>query len=167
MVLFGMLLIMICLLVDVVVQIPLGPLVLKLQLVSLFLFFLLFRKSLRHIVIVLLFYLLVLSPFTSLCSIPVFFSFFVILVFVHRLRAQIYTESYLVQSLWVFAMSLFQQIILSVMMMKGWSISFASITMLNIFVNSLILAFITVTFFITWDRWYDFIEKIFLTRSAG
>jgi len=40
-------------------------------------------------------------------------------------------------------------------------------TMLNIFVNSLILAFITVPFFITWDRWYDFIEKIFLTRSAG
>ncbi len=144
---------------DLILQIPIGSVVVKAQFCHLFLYYLLFRRDFKHVFVVFIYYLIIVMPFTGVSVLAIFLSLIVVLIVIWHLHAQIYTESYLVQSLWTMIMNIIQQLLLTFLIMRDWKLLVASFTLINILVNAGVMFLLTIPFFIAWDNWYGRWQK--------
>lgn len=159
MTLLSFLLILLLVIPDLLWTSQVGPFVIKSQLVALFFYFLVFRVRFPLLVALLLFYIVLVQPFTTLGFLPLFVSFFLILLTIHRLRNEIYTESYLFKSVWVFFMELSRQVLLMVIDFGGTSFLGFSKMSFTIILNALASALLTIPLFLIWDLLFDFFDR--------
>jgi hypothetical protein len=153
--LLSILVLLACLLIDILFEFSLSAVVIKPQLCSLFIFYLLFRQSFKHTLGVLFLYLLFLMPFSGVSPLPLFLSFFPVLIVVRHIREQIFTESYIIQAFWVFVMSFVQQLLLNFLVIQDWHYLTTPFILVSNILNSLILGLITIAFFVICDRFYE------------
>lgn len=157
-----------CFIPDLTIQFSSFGAGLHMQLAPLFLCYLIFRRSFLFFSFLLFFYVILAKPFTGLGFSSIFFSFFLVFGFFHRVRTEIYIESYIVQAFWVFLMLWAQWVLLYLFdnAFYGWW-SLSDIFILGL-TNSLFMALICMPFFLAWDFIFDkFSSRRSYNRQSG
>jgi len=150
----GITIILICLIPDISYQFTMSGFLIKPQLCSLFLYFLVFRRNLQYIAVLLFIYALIIRPFSGLGFTHIFFSYFIVLGVFYKLRTDIYIESYRVQPLWVFLMSFSQWVLVHILEWHSFHFVTVPHMILSGLLNSFILALIAMPIFLVWDYLY-------------
>lgn len=153
----GIIIICLGLLADILFPIFLGTFHITLSLCSLYLYFSVFRFSLKYTVIVLGVYVFLAYPFTSLSFFTIFFSYFSVLFIVNRLQAKVYTETYLGKAALVFLLSLAQMLLLHFVNYEGHTVLTLTPSLKQIFVQSCVNAMLSLPLFLVLDNLFDFL----------
>lgn len=152
--LVGMIIITLCLIPDVAMHFSVMSIEFKTYFAWMFLFFLSFRKSFRYILILLIYYSIVINPFTGMEFFQVFLSCLIVFGGAYRLRSEIYTESYMVQAFWVFIFRFLHEIFLGYLDYGSINILFVP----EVFLRSLWFAPFAIPFFMALDYLYDLLR---------
>jgi len=121
------------------------------QLAPLFLCYVLFRKSFAYLFLMLFLYTIIVTPFSGMGFTPIFFSFIITFGLFHKLRQEIYIESYLIQGFWAFLILLIQWVLIYILDSSIYAWSALSDLFFTGLVNSLLMAALSVPLFLFLD----------------
>ncbi len=130
----------------------------SMKICGLFLCYQVMRQEIVYVSMLLLFFSILTAPFSGTGLLSIYVSYFLTFFIYSRLREEIYTETYVVQALWVFVMMSVQDllnVLFSNPVLSGYSLS--SILM-EIILNNLISSFFVVPFFIVLDHLFNFVS---------
>ena len=152
----GCFIILLTLIFDVMFQVTVGAIVIKSQLIALFFCYIVFRRSFKYMMILLLVYMFMLAPFTNVKIIPLFLSYFLVLSLFYYLRIQLFSESYIIQSFWVCVIYCLQQFLRVIFVVNTWELKAISVFFITTLLNALLLVLFALPCFMLWDKWFDF-----------
>lgn len=153
--LLGILTIFLTLALDVMLRMTIGSFVLQLQLSHLFLFYCIFRRSFRYTATLLVIYVLLVRPFSGIGSQQIFLSSILVLWIFFKIRTEIFTESYLIQAVWIIIMAFCQQVTL--MVIDYGSLQWTELpgVLMSIVISCLFSGILVIPTFLIWDRIFD------------
>lgn len=163
--LLGLIIITLTLIPDVCMNFFIGSIELKPHLASLILLFTAFRKPFRYFIILLFYYSFLITPFTGLGFVQIFFSYLCVFGIAYRLRSEIYTESYLVQAVWASLFGFLHQVFLCILDLKTWHSFLLIENILELVLQSIWMAIFAIPIFIALDDVYE-IFKPYKVKQA-
>lgn len=155
MTLFSIIILLVFFVIDVSFRIVLGSVILKSQLCTLLLFYMIFRKPFRFCLVLLVLYCFVVRPFSGLGIGQVFLAYLIVLSVFFKIRTQIFTESYLVQSFWIFGMLVLHEILLAVFDYHSFHVIGAGNVLASFMFSSFFSAFFVIPLFYFLDVIFD------------
>lgn len=129
--------------------------VVRIHFTAIFFIYLIFRTRHWSIAWLVFLHTIVVNPFTAYSFIQLLLSYVLVIGLVWRIREQIYTETYLTMSLWVFVLVLLHQLLLDFVLTRP------SLTIIQLWgfvplvVNCALSALMALPLFILLDRVFD------------
>jgi hypothetical protein len=163
---FKSLILCFCLLIDVTLHFFVNGFHFRPELSTLFLLYLALRRPFAETILMLLIFIILGHPFTGLSYMSTFTAYIIMLFLVYRMRGNIFAEAYLTYAVWVFIFSWILKLLMGIGLYGQNILTALSDGVVEHALNSLLMATMTVPFFMMLDRIFDdksesFYESLF------
>lgn len=148
-----------CLILDLLCRLPWQGWFLHPSFCLLFLVYLIFFRPLKTVLFWLIFYCFLLKPFTYINIILFGGIVSVALCGFYFIRSEIYTESYLIKSLWAGLFILILELALEILAWGPREITLRALSFVPTLMNAGLALFLSIPLFIFWDFIFDFFGR--------
>jgi len=152
---FKSLILCFCLIIDVTLPFYANGFYFRPDLSTLFLLYLALRCPFVETILMLLIFIILGHPFTGLSYMSIFTAYLIMLFLVYRVRGNMFAEAYLTYAVWVFIFSWTLKFLMGIGLYGRHVLTASSNGVVEHSLNSLLMATMTVPFFMTLDRIFD------------
>lgn len=150
---------LLCLILDLLCRLPWQGWFLHPSFCLLFLVYLIFFRPLKNVLFWLMLYCFLLKPFTHMNIIFLGVTAAVVLCGFYFIRSEIYTESYLVKSLWTGLFILIFELALEIIPWGPREISLRALSFGPTLMNAALAWLLSIPIFMIWDFIFDFFGR--------
>lgn len=152
---FKSLILCFCLITDVTLPFYANGFYFRPELSTLFLLYLALRRPFAETILMLLIFIILGHPFTGLSYMSVFMAYVIMLFLVYRVRDNIFAEAYLTHAVWVFIFAWILKLLMGISLYGRHALTALSDGIGEHALNSLLMAVLTVPFFMALDQIFD------------